>query len=398
MFDKTVALQKRGRPDPVLARHGLDAPGPTLEHRVQGTSHQTAADATPLPVRMHGKPHSELGGMERPGDLMIPGVAHHPVVGMFCDQPTMNEAPRLVLAHVLALLRLAKRPPQGQAHDPPDRRIVAVSERPQDDAGGGLHGYPASSLRNVIHTGCRWKPKRSLMAIIGALWTSFSVLIWAYPCALVYSTVLTFSAVAIPRPRYSRFTPVSPCCSQAPVWGLHNVETPAYCPSMAAMKYASGMNQGASTVCGRHCCRSTGVNGSGFGTSVPSSISSAWTRGRQDGSFASLSPSVTIVTPAAPTCATSCWNRERAPDASSRCESHVRMTPVNPRVWTNCIAWARSSFTRVRTASAPRAASDCRRRSHSCVPIPRPHSSGDTRMVIPNFRRWKFQGRWRISS
>ena len=157
------------------------------------------------------------------------------------------------------------------------------------------------------------------------------------------------------------------------------------------------MNQGASTVWWRQVVNSTGVNGSGLGTSAPSSMSRAYTSRRQLGSLAISRPSVVIATPAASARARSGWNRERSHDATSSSESHVRMTSLNPRAWTNRTAWARSSFTSVRTASASRARSDCCRRSQRREPIPRPHRSGNTRMVIPNFRGWKFQGRWRTS-
>src|SRR6267143_3010170 len=61
----------------------------------------------------------------------------------------------------------------------------------------------------IIHPTCRLNPSLVFTASIAALLESFQVLIVRYAFFLPNSMTLSFSAVAIPRPRYSRMTPVS---------------------------------------------------------------------------------------------------------------------------------------------------------------------------------------------
>src|SRR5437879_9767654 len=61
----------------------------------------------------------------------------------------------------------------------------------------------------IIHPTCRLNPSLMLIASIGLLLDSFHVFMVRYPFFFPNSLTLSFSAVGIPRPRYSRMTPVS---------------------------------------------------------------------------------------------------------------------------------------------------------------------------------------------
>src|SRR5881296_472175 len=61
----------------------------------------------------------------------------------------------------------------------------------------------------IIHPTCRLNPSFVFTASIGALLESFQVLMVRYPFFFPNSMTFSFSAVAMPRPRYSRVTPVS---------------------------------------------------------------------------------------------------------------------------------------------------------------------------------------------
>src|SRR2546425_13190121 len=61
----------------------------------------------------------------------------------------------------------------------------------------------------ITHPTCRLNPSLMLIVSIGLLPESFHVFIVRYPFFFLNSMTLSFSAVAIPRHRYSRMTPVS---------------------------------------------------------------------------------------------------------------------------------------------------------------------------------------------
>src|SRR5438046_446851 len=86
------------------------------------------------------------------------------------------------------------------------------------------------------------------MASMGRLYWSFQVLMCSTPRSRAYRTVRSLSAIAIPRPRAARRTPVKPCPRNDGSSSAANMfDTPWYRPSrVIALKEAPGSGWGAS--------------------------------------------------------------------------------------------------------------------------------------------------------
>src|SRR5713101_3257094 len=166
-------------------------------------------------------------------------------------------------------------------------------------AESGLTGETqASSFSKVIQPTPRLKPNFVLTANIGALLDAFQVFTFSYPFCLAKSTTFSFSATAIPLPRYSRLTPVFPWTR--PLGSRSRRQTvlnPTYLAPSFAIIYASGKRLGFLSSNASHCSYEIGVKGAVLGMSAEISWTSSWRLFSESGPFLRSSARFVIVIP-----------------------------------------------------------------------------------------------------